>query len=179
MRGFRGVIGKTTDANGARVDEKGPLPDFDLIAWTGRPVVIAFDANTATNAKVQAARRLLAQELTGRGAVVRFLNIPTEPGINGPDDYIGQYGAAAFFALAARPVPPSRTSSCVKPLTYQTRSYTRSSVVDSCKGPSRCWPGRVRVARACSPSTRLRASPPANRFPETLRDGHRSTCWFA
>ncbi len=40
--GFRGVIGKTTDANGARVDEKGPLPDFDLIALdrpTGRDCV--------------------------------------------------------------------------------------------------------------------------------------------
>ena len=27
--GWRGVIGKTEDANGTRVDETGPLPDLD------------------------------------------------------------------------------------------------------------------------------------------------------
>ena len=97
--GWRGRIGKTEDANGARVDETGPLPDLALIAWTGRTVVIAFDANAATNQKVQAARRALAKELTGRGATVRIVDVPAEPGINGPDDYIGRHGAEAFFAL--------------------------------------------------------------------------------
>ena len=97
--GWRGRIGKTEAANGARVDETGVLPDFDVVVWTGRQVVIAFDTNTATNEKVQAARRMLAKELTTRGAIVRIVDIPTEPGVNGPDDYVGRHGADAFFAL--------------------------------------------------------------------------------
>jgi hypothetical protein len=47
--GWRGVTGKATNANGARVDEKGPLPDFDRVTWIGRDVVIVFDANVAVN----------------------------------------------------------------------------------------------------------------------------------
>lgn len=102
--GWRGTIGKTTDATGARVDEKGPLPDLDRIAWRDRDVVILFDANAATNPKVQAARRSLAAELIGRGARVRVADLPTEEGINGPDDFIGAHGAVALFALLdARP----------------------------------------------------------------------------
>src|SRR5262249_1070664 len=34
--GWKGTIGKTTNAAGARVDEKGALPDFDRIAWGNR-----------------------------------------------------------------------------------------------------------------------------------------------
>jgi hypothetical protein len=37
--------------------------------------------------------------LEGRGARPRTLDLPIEPGVNGPDDYIGVHGAAAFFAL--------------------------------------------------------------------------------
>jgi hypothetical protein len=97
--GWRGVTGKTEDASGTRVDEKGPLPDLHLVTWTGRTVVIAFDANAATNPNVQTARTALARELSARGAIVRVLDLPTEPGINGPDDYIGQRGPHAFFTL--------------------------------------------------------------------------------
>jgi len=97
--GWRGRIGKTTDAAGARVDEKGPLPDLDLIAWTGRDVAILFDANVATNTRVKAARRGLAEELTRRGARVRCVDVPNEPGINGPDDYLRAKGEAALWAL--------------------------------------------------------------------------------
>ncbi|MBI2834771.1 MAG: DUF3631 domain-containing protein [Acidobacteria bacterium] len=103
--GWRGVIGKTIDANGARVDQRGPLPDFDRVAWTDRDVVILFDANSITNEQVQAARRVLAKELSARGAKVRIAELPIEDGINGPDDYAGKHGAAALFALidAAKP----------------------------------------------------------------------------
>jgi hypothetical protein len=97
--GWRGRIGKVEDASGARVDETGALPDFDLIVWSCRPTVIAFDANAATNAKVQQARRLLATELKARDADVRIVDVPVEPDVNGPDDYIGRHGADAFFAL--------------------------------------------------------------------------------
>ncbi|HXG73150.1 MAG TPA: DUF3631 domain-containing protein [Gemmatimonadaceae bacterium] len=106
--GWRGVVGKATSADGARVDEKGPLPDFDRVAWKGRDVVILFDANARTNAKVRAARRALAAELTDRGAKVRIGELPVEADVNGPDDLIGKRGDAALFALvdAAVPVQP-------------------------------------------------------------------------
>jgi hypothetical protein len=97
--GWRGTVGKAEDASGARVDERGPLPDLDLISWVGRQAVIAFDANAATNPKVQQARRAFATELSKRGATVRLLDLPTEPGINGPDDYIGRHGPVTFFTL--------------------------------------------------------------------------------
>ena len=58
-----------------------------------------FDANVTTNASVQAARRALARVLVDRGANVRFLTLPVEEGVNGPDDFIGRHGDAAFFAL--------------------------------------------------------------------------------
>ncbi len=105
---WRGRIGKATSADGARVDEKGPLPDFDRVMWTGRDTIIVFDANAKTNTKVRAARRALATELTGRGAQVRIAELPIEDGINGPDDFIGKHEDAAFLALvdAAMPVQP-------------------------------------------------------------------------
>jgi hypothetical protein len=106
--GWRGRIGKTTDASGARVDEKGPLPDLDRVVWTERDTVILFDANAATNTKVQAARRALAAELTGRGARVRIAMLPIEPGVNGPDDYTGRDGDAALFALLDAAIPAKR-----------------------------------------------------------------------
>ena len=97
--GWRGVVGQTTNANGARVPVKGPLPDLDRVTWTNRDVVILFDANVTTNEKVSAARRALAAELTTRGAHVRTVDLPLEPGVNGPDDYRATHGDAALFAL--------------------------------------------------------------------------------
>jgi hypothetical protein len=109
--GWRGIIGKTTDAGGARVAVKGALPDFDRTTWPDRDVVILFDTNAATNGKVQAARRALAKDLTGRGATVRIAELPSEDGVNGPDDYIGKYGDAALFAIldAAKPAGTKTT----------------------------------------------------------------------
>lgn len=103
--GWRGITGKATAPDGTRVDEKGVLPDLDLVTWTGRDTIIVFDSNVNVNTSVQAARRALAAELERRGAVVRVVDLPIEAGINGPDDYIGRHGGPAFFALvdAARP----------------------------------------------------------------------------
>lgn len=97
--GWRGRIGKTTNANGARVDEKGPVPDFARVEWRKRDVVIAFDANAATNTQVQSARSALAAVLTGRGGEVRIAELPTEDAVNGPDDYLAKHGGPALFAL--------------------------------------------------------------------------------
>ena len=45
---WRGMIGKTTGPNGDRRDVKGVIPDLDLVAWEGRRVIIAFDADADT-----------------------------------------------------------------------------------------------------------------------------------
>jgi Domain of unknown function (DUF3854) len=107
--GWKGTIGKTIDSDGARVDEKGPLPDLDWIVWTDRDAIVLFDSNAATNPNVQTARRALAQQLVGRGAVVRIATLPVEPHVNGPDDYWAAHGDAAVFALldGATPFTPS------------------------------------------------------------------------
>lgn len=116
--GWRGVIGKTTSPDGTRVDQKGPLPDLDLVTWTNRDTIIVFDANVTTNDKVQAARRKLAEELERRGARVRVVDLPIGAGISGPDDFIGRNGGPTFFALvdAAQPLSkPGRKSEKEKP----------------------------------------------------------------
>jgi putative DNA primase/helicase len=107
--GWCGRIGKTTDADGARVDEKGPLPDLDRIVWNGRDVVVLFDSNAATNLKVQTARRRLAKDLANRGARVRVGDVPAEDGVNGPDDFLAKHGDVALFQLldSARPDAPA------------------------------------------------------------------------
>jgi hypothetical protein len=97
--GWRGRIGKVGGANGERVDEFGVLPMFDRIVWPGRRLTVCFDSNAATNPTVQSARRLFAAEFAKRGAAIHILDLHPEPGINGPDDFIGRYGIERFFEL--------------------------------------------------------------------------------
>lgn len=97
--GWRGRVGKTIDAEGARVDVKGPLPDLARVNWQNRAVTLLFDANAATNDRVRAARTALARDLTDRGARVHIASLPVEEGVNGPDDYVGKYGDDPLFAL--------------------------------------------------------------------------------
>jgi hypothetical protein len=97
--GWKGTIGKTTDTAGVRVDEKGALPDLQWVTWTDRDVIILFDANVATNSNVRWARRDFAAELKRRGARVRLADVPAEPGVNGPDDYVGRFGDDALWKL--------------------------------------------------------------------------------
>ena len=102
--GWRGRIGKAEDASGGRVDVRGPLSDFDLIAWPGRVAVILFDAQP--NDSVRAARRALAQELTRRGADVRHAHLPDDDlQVNGPDDLIAARGDAALWTIIDSAVP--------------------------------------------------------------------------
>jgi hypothetical protein len=102
---FRGVVGKGNDANGSRRDVKGIIPDFDRIVWEGRIVHILFDTNVATNNSVKAARNTLSKELTSRGAITRFVNLPTDLGINGVDDLLATEGPDHVLELieAAQP----------------------------------------------------------------------------
>ena len=108
--GWRGTRGTSTDASGARVPEKGPLPDLDGIEWADRDVIVAFDSNCATNPEVQRAREALAAELTKRGAKVRLADLPAEEAINGPDDFVSTHGATALFQLLDHAKPYSRRS---------------------------------------------------------------------
>jgi hypothetical protein len=56
---------------------------LELVVWQGRQATILFDASVSSNESVAAARRMLAQELRTRGAVVRFVDIPIDAGVNG------------------------------------------------------------------------------------------------
>jgi hypothetical protein len=73
---WMGVIGKGPGPDGSRRDEKGVIPDFERISWSGRPVYIVFDLNVNTNTSVNAARRKLSSELRRRGSVVLWVNLP-------------------------------------------------------------------------------------------------------
>jgi predicted P-loop ATPase len=92
---FRGTIGTVTNAKGERTPEKGVIPDFDRLQWTGRKATIVFDSNAASNPSVNAARRELARQLTRRGAEVWIADLPEAPNVNGIDDYLGLFGLAS------------------------------------------------------------------------------------
>lgn len=102
---WRGRIGKTTDAQGARRDVKGVIGDLDRIEWRERIVYIIFDANVATDESVKAARRGLAKELTRRKAEVRFVDLPSTPGVNGVDDLLGAESPDYVLGLIAGAQP--------------------------------------------------------------------------
>jgi Domain of unknown function (DUF3854) len=96
---WRCTIGKRELPDGGTESEKGPKPDLDLIAWTRRRVVLAYDANAATNKDVRKARRQLEAELTSRGADVVVAELPEVEGVNGPDDLIAVHGDEAMLAV--------------------------------------------------------------------------------
>ena len=91
---FRGTVGKTINANGARQDVKGLIADFQLIEWKNRQVTIVFDANVQTNENVKIARNSLAKTLRELGAKVVCVDLPKETGINGIDDLLGHWERA-------------------------------------------------------------------------------------
>jgi predicted P-loop ATPase len=93
---WRGTIGTVSNEKGARVPEKGPIPDLDRIKWTGRRVTIAFDADVKDNGKVRAARYQLSQELRSRGAEVGILEWDAAQG-KGVDDWLANVGPDAVL----------------------------------------------------------------------------------
>ena len=76
--GWRGKTGIRTGPNGEREDVRGPLSDFERVTWVRRKVIIAFDADAASNPKVGAARQALAETLATRGARVFVASLPEE-----------------------------------------------------------------------------------------------------
>ncbi len=95
---WRGTVGKTTDPNGGRCDVKGVIPDLDLVAWEGRRVIIAFDADADQNEHVKKARNALARELRMRGAEVAFVTWDLAKG-KGIDDLLANVGPEEVLAL--------------------------------------------------------------------------------
>lgn len=88
---WRGTIGKTNGPDGGRLDVKGPIPDLERIAWKGRKVIIAYDADSSQKDLVRFARAELARHLRGRGAVVGFLEWAAKQG-KGIDDHLALVG---------------------------------------------------------------------------------------
>jgi predicted P-loop ATPase len=103
--GWKGQVGIATDKDGVRVAAKGVIPDLDRIAWKGREeVIILYDSNCQSNEMVRASRKGLARELESRGAIVYWVDLMPEPGINGPDDYLARHGLRSFLDLLGHTV---------------------------------------------------------------------------
>jgi hypothetical protein len=127
-----GSVGKAPGPDGDRRDVKGPIPDLARLVWNGRRVYIVFDTNVRTNGAVRAARDQLARELRGRGATIRYLDIPDLPGVNGIDDLVGVWGpdrSLALFETAEAPqngflgTKPSQATQLINIVSRQCRSH--------------------------------------------------------
>jgi hypothetical protein len=105
--GWMGKAGIRATANGGREEVRGLLPDFHLVEWQDRRVIILFDANVRVNWKVRQARRALAEALERLGATVLACNTPAAEGVNGPDDYIALFGDDAALQLLQEAKPLS------------------------------------------------------------------------
>jgi predicted P-loop ATPase len=98
---WRGTVGKTVGPDGGRIDVKGAIRDLDWIIWTGRRVVIAYDADAVTKELVRVARSTLAAHLRTRGALVGFLewNFAKRKGV---DDHLACVGPDIVLDEIAR-----------------------------------------------------------------------------
>ena len=106
--GWKRRIGKRLQPNGNLADETGPSPDFDMIIWQERSVILAFDSNALTNPKVHQARRTLGKELSRRQARALVVEVPAVEGVNGPDDLIACHGDEVMLALLDSPTATER-----------------------------------------------------------------------
>jgi predicted P-loop ATPase len=104
---FRGVVGKSNDAQGVRVDVHGPIPDLDRMAWQGRRVLVFYDFDVTRNLGIAEARRLLTLELEGRGAEILWVQWPkdTREEEKGADDLLASRGPEFVLALLAKARP--------------------------------------------------------------------------
>jgi len=97
---WKGKIGRRTSSDGTREDEKGVIPCLRRIAWKGRKVTIAFDADQATKPQVRAARIKLSRELRSAGAIVGYLDWKEQDG-KGVDDWLSACGPEPVLAKIA------------------------------------------------------------------------------
>jgi hypothetical protein len=100
---WRGVIGKVSNEDGVRVDEKGPIPDLARVAWKDRTVTIVFDRDADSNDSVGIARSQLVRELQSRGAVVKVFSWPTDHSeAKGIDDLLATIGPDQALTLISK-----------------------------------------------------------------------------
>ena len=88
---WRCTTGKSIAANGERVDVTGPLPEFDRLAWEGRKVIVAYDADVIEKSQVRTARWQFTKEAQRRNAIVGFLEWSIDKG-KGIDDLLANVG---------------------------------------------------------------------------------------
>jgi hypothetical protein len=100
-----GRTGTTSGPRGEKWDVRGPIADLSRIPFTGRRIFILFDSNVHSNERVKSARTMLAQELTGRGAMVNFITLPKDCGVNGVDDLLALWGPERVLQLFEHPEP--------------------------------------------------------------------------
>ena len=87
------------------------IDDLEKIHWQDRRVVIVFDSDLKEKPEVEWARWCLAQTLTGHGADVRVVDLPTdsEGAKCGLDDFLVAHGPAAFRLLLDAACRPEQT----------------------------------------------------------------------
>ena len=95
---WRGTVGKAPGPNGERRDVKGVIPDIDLTPVEDRRVIVAFDADSQENEKVDAARTSLMREMRMRGAEVASIAWGIEQG-KGIDDLLANIGPDKVLKL--------------------------------------------------------------------------------
>jgi P4 family phage/plasmid primase-like protien len=98
---WRGTVAKTFDAEGHRIDVKGPIPDLERIVWDDRRVLILFDTDLEDNEQVRIARFMLTKELRSRAAQVSWFGWPTDrpPQAKGIDDLLAAIGPEPVLRL--------------------------------------------------------------------------------
>ncbi|HEY3175757.1 MAG TPA: phage/plasmid primase, P4 family [Candidatus Polarisedimenticolia bacterium] len=96
----RAIKGNLPDGSLGKIGSE-PIPDFNLIAWKGREVIVGLDGDVVTKPDVARAERALVAELRRRGARVRVMRIPPAPdgSRRGADDFIVQEGDEAWARL--------------------------------------------------------------------------------
>ena len=98
---WRGTVAKTFDAEGHRIDVKGPIPDLERIVWDDRRVLILFDTDLEDNEQVRIARFMLTKELRSRAAQVSWFGWPADrpPQAKGIDDLLAAIGPEPVLRL--------------------------------------------------------------------------------
>lgn len=101
---------------GKAFGERKLICDLERVAWSGRNVVIVFDADVDSNERAQMAQARLAEVLKSHGAIVRVGRIPVDSGCKGIGEYLAQHDGRACQELerliaeaqpAETPPPPS------------------------------------------------------------------------
>ncbi len=120
--GLVGVYGWQTrrprDERGKPNGERQLIDDLAAVPWQGRPVLLCFDSDAATNPKVRQAESHLTEVLVRNGATVKVVRLPVgDPGPDGApakvglDDFLVAHGPDAFrdlLAAAADPAAPEK-----------------------------------------------------------------------